>query len=59
MEDAPSNSLQRGFVLIEQRTTLEQVIAAAEIDAVLLSDDLPPAAWTDPGFREYLKAPAP
>ena len=48
-----------GLVLIQQRTDEEHVMAAAEIDAVLLADDLPPAAWTDPGFREYLKAPHP
>lgn len=48
-----------GLVLIQQWTEREQVLAAAEIDAVLLADDLPPTAWTDPGFREYLKAPPP
>jgi hypothetical protein len=55
----PLALLIAGLVLIQQRSTREQVMAAAEIDAVLLSDDLPPAAWTDPGFREYLKAPRP
>ena len=28
----------------------------AEIDAALLTDDLPPAAFTDPGFAEFVKA---
>ena len=55
----PLALLIAGLVLIQQFTAQEQVMAAAEIDAVLLSDDLPPAAWTDPGFREYLKAPRP
>jgi len=32
-----------------------QIAAVAEVDAALLSDDLPPAAYTDPGFAEYLK----
>ena len=27
----------------------------AEIDAALLTDDLPPAAYTDPGFAQFLK----
>ena len=27
----------------------------AEIDAALLTDDLPPAAYTDPGFAHFLK----
>ena len=55
----PLAVLVAGLVLIQQWTDREQVLAAAEIDAVLLADDLPPAAWTDPGFREYLKAPPP
>ena len=32
-----------------------QIAAVAEVDAALLSDDLPPEAYTDPGFAEYLK----
>ncbi|ODU08511.1 MAG: hypothetical protein ABS84_12900 [Rubrivivax sp. SCN 71-131] len=48
-----------GLVLIQYWASREQVLAAAEIDAMLLSDDLPPSAWTDPGFREYMKAPKP
>jgi len=28
----------------------------AEIDAALLTDDLPPAAYTDPGFTQFLKS---
>ena len=32
-----------------------QIAAVAEVDAALLADDLPPAAYTDPGFAEYLK----
>lgn len=55
----PLAVLVAGLVLIQQWNDLEQVMAAAEIDAVLLADDLPPAAWSDPGFREYLKAPPP
>lgn len=30
----------------------------AEIDAALLTDDLPPTAYTDPGFAQYVKANA-
>jgi hypothetical protein len=30
----------------------------AEIDAALLTDDLPPAAYTDPGFAQFIKANA-
>jgi len=28
----------------------------AEIDAAILTDDLPPAAYTDPGFAQFLSA---
>ncbi len=28
----------------------------AEVDSALLTDDLPPAAYTDPGFTQFLKA---
>ncbi|MET3512890.1 hypothetical protein ABIC63_000655 [Pseudacidovorax sp. 1753] len=38
----------------EERRTAE----LAEVDAALLTDDLPPAAYTDPGFAQFLKANA-
>jgi len=46
-----------GFVLIQHSHVKSQISAAAEIDAALLTDDLPPAAYSDPGFVEFLKAP--
>jgi len=48
-----------GMLLIREWLSREQVLAAAEIDAVLLADDLPPAAYSDPGFAEFLKSPPP
>jgi Protein of unknown function (DUF3619) len=36
---------------------LEQIAAAADIDVALLGDDLPPSAFTDPGFAEFLLEP--
>lgn len=48
-----------GLLLIQHQVVTEQVQAAAEIDAVLLADDLPPDAYSDPGFAEYLKTPQP
>lgn len=51
--------LAAGLLLISERVANEQVEAAAEIDAVLLADDLPPEAYSDPGFAEYLKTPQP
>lgn len=45
-------------LFVIQRTYLEQQIsAAAEIDEAILTDDLPPQAYTDPGFAEFLKSP--
>ena len=51
--------LLAGLLMIHEWLRQEQVQAAADIDAVLLADDLPPAAYTDPGFAEFLKSPAP
>lgn len=56
---APLAVLLAGLLFIQHWNDREQVLAAAEIDAVLLADDLPPAAWADPGFREYMKTPNP
>ena len=46
-----------GFAVIQHRHSQVQIDAAAEIDAAILSDDLPPTAYSDPGFVEYLRAP--
>ena len=43
-----------GLLLIQHSEWYEQVLAAAEIDTALLSDKLPPSAYSDPGFSEYL-----
>jgi hypothetical protein len=45
-----------GLTLIQERQWRAQVEAAAQIDAAILTDNLPPAAYSDPGFAEYLKA---
>jgi hypothetical protein len=55
----PLAVLVAGLLLIQHRVSVEQVHAAAEIDAVLLADDLPPDAYSDPGFGEFLKSPQP
>lgn len=52
--------LVAGLVGIDHFTTQEQIAAAADIDTALLSDDLPPEAYADPGFAEFLRSdPAP
>ncbi len=47
--------LVSGMLMMDRWNVREQVLAAAEIDAQLLSDSLPPAAYSDPGFAEFLK----
>jgi hypothetical protein len=51
----PLAMLVVGLVVIDRAHDRAQIAAAAEVDAALLSDDLPPAAYTDSGFAEYLK----
>ena len=51
--------LLAGFLLINKWSAREQMLAAADIDSVLLADVLPPQAYSDPGFAEFLKAPPP
>jgi len=46
-----------GLVLIERWQNDTQISVAAEVDAALLSDDLPPNAYSDAGFAEFLKTP--
>ena len=53
----PLVALVAGLMLIQDWHGSNQVSAAAEIDASLLADDLPPSAYSDPGFLEFLKSP--
>jgi len=54
----PLAVLLGGLLLIQHRYSEQQISAAAEIDAALLVDELPPQAYSDPGFVEFLlKAP--
>jgi Protein of unknown function (DUF3619) len=52
----PLAVLLAGLLLIDRHYTQSQIEAAAEVDAALLADDLPPEAYRDPGFAEYLKS---
>ncbi len=47
--------LLAGLLSIQHMHEQAQIRAAAELDAALLADDLPPAAYGDPGFVEFLK----
>jgi len=51
----PLFALVAGLLLIQESNTRSQIRAAADIDASLLADDLPPSAYSDPGFGEFLK----
>lgn len=55
----PALALTLGLVAIDQLNLMQRIEAAAEIDAALLADDLPPAAYADPGFAEFMKQPRP
>jgi len=54
---APLALLLLGLLFIERSYVDQQVRAAAEIDAAILTDDLPPQAYSDPGFVEFLRSP--
>ena len=51
----PLAVLLGGLTLIHWNQTHAQIEAAVQIDAELLTDDLPPAAYSDPGFYEFLR----
>jgi Protein of unknown function (DUF3619) len=53
----PLVALLLGLVLIQRWQTISQISVAAEVDAALLADDLPPTAYRDAGFVEFLKTP--
>ena len=53
----PFVALIVGLMLIQDWHGNNPVSAAAEIDASLLADDLPPSAYSDPGFLEFLRSP--
>jgi hypothetical protein len=48
--------LAAGLVLIHGLMTERRASELAEVDAALLTDDLPPAAYADPGFVQFLKS---
>jgi uncharacterized protein DUF3619 len=54
----PLIMLLMGLPAIEELHDRNQIDAAAEIDVALLSDRLPPIAYRDAGFVEFLKTSA-
>lgn len=55
----PLAVLLAGMMLIDNHYTRSQIEAAAEVDAAILADDLPPEAYRDRGFVEFLKTARP
>jgi len=55
----PFAVLLGGLLLIDNHYLRTQIDAAAEVDAAILVDDLPPEAYRDQGFVEYLKSSRP
>ncbi len=49
--------LVAGLLAIQELHTSRLISEAAEIDTALLADDLPPDAYQDVGFLEFLKRP--
>ena len=55
----PLLALVVGLVVINIAQDERAANDVAEVDAALLTDDLPPAAYSDPGFVQFLKTSAP
>ena len=51
----PLLGLVAGLILINEFHNDQSALELAEIDSALLTDDLPPNAYTDPSFLDYLK----
>ena len=51
----PLVALVVGLLVIDSVQSDNRAMEIAEVDAALLVDDLPPAAFSDPGFLQYLK----
>jgi hypothetical protein len=52
----PAVLLLAGLVAISHLHSDRRAREVAEVDAALLTDALPPAAYTDPGFLAYLRS---
>ena len=51
----PLIALVVGMLMINSIQSDQRAQEVAEVDAALLTDDLPPAAFSDPGFLQFLK----
>jgi hypothetical protein len=55
----PLAVLLAGLAWIDHRYSRDQIEAAAEVDAAILSDTVPPDAYRDPCFVEFLRSARP
>lgn len=53
----PLLALVAGLIAIQMLDNDNRAKELAEIDSAILTDDLPPVAYTDPGFAQFLKTP--
>jgi len=53
----PLIALVAGLAIIQNFMDDDRANELAEVDSALLIDDLPPAAYADPGFLQFLKTP--
>lgn len=51
----PLFALVAGLITISVVQTEQRAVDTAEVDAALLTDSLPPSAYADPGFVQFLK----
>jgi len=54
----PVLTLVAGLMVVGAQQDQTGVSEIAEVDAALLTDDLPPAAYADPGFVQFLQTRA-
>ncbi len=52
----PLVALAAGLIAVNVIQNERRANEVAEVDAALLTDDLPPAAYADPGFVQFLKS---
>lgn len=55
----PLIALVAGLLTINSFQSDNRIQELAEVDSALLTDELPPAAFADPGFNQFLKATRP
>lgn len=58
MSAVPLTALVVGLVVINMAQDESGATEVAEVDAALLVDDLPPSAYADPGFLQFIKTSA-